>query len=525
MSTRLDHVEELVLMISRFSDSRTRVALLLTCKRFFDWVVPVVWKKVKGAEILLSLIEGAEVEKSEEHTSLELPIIFSAPSLTRLKIYAPCVKQLEIFKYFKYRRRDYNLSNWKALLEYSESTPLLPNLTQLTLTNCWWFNNTENPQLPWLLLFISPSLLKYRMVRDPLQKAPIITNPRAGALLAVLQRRCPELNALEIFSGPGAYHDDENALITLQWDKAANIKAMPLQKLSTTLEMLREIGDMQTISQLQRLDIHYKYSCNSFVPLSTSEIEWPNLQHLSIYSVHRIESLNYLWKARGLVGNLTSVSLCIRDKCFKNNSALKAQLENLAIMLAQGSPNLNHLYLGCRGTYGNLENPGVLVTMLSHLTLKELQVYSGECTKAVDLQQNLKGMTFRCIHRLDIRDHQIDLSGLLYYAQSMPNLHYLRVQIRVPKCDRLDLSTTTPTKLSRFELCVASTDFEGEELGPAWEYASRLLLALWSNINLTLESRIASEHGGWVKILRAMQLKDNASNAKEEPVQLTGCDI
>ncbi|KAG8729590.1 hypothetical protein FRC12_020863 [Ceratobasidium sp. 428] len=471
MSARFGYIQELVLILAQFSHSQTRVALLLTCRKFFHPVIiELIWSSVKGAENLLSLIEGTEAEKNDKSISIEFPDVFSDASLSRLKLYAPYVKFLEIFGHNHY---DYDLVNWEDLLEYSEFTPLLPNLTQLTLTNYWWFNYTQNPQLPWLLLFASPSLLEYRVVRDLRQKHPVITAPRAEAVLTVLQRRCPKLNTLELFSGPGIVHKDEEPLLPSQCNRSAIFKVMPLRALSTTLTMLREIGDMHTITQLQRLKVHYSHSSNNFAPLSTPDLEWPNLRHLSFYSVHCVESLSRLWDVDGLVRNLTSVSLCLRDRCFEDDHALRPQLENLAKMLAQGSPHLDCLYLRRRGKYGSLENPGVLAAILSHIELKELHVTSGKCTKAVKLRQILHGRTFDCIRRLELRKYQIDLSGLLYYAQSMPNLQYLRIQIRVPKGDRSKLSVTTPPDPSRFKLYVANADFEGAELAATWEYASR----------------------------------------------------
>ncbi|KAG8713298.1 hypothetical protein FRC08_013430 [Ceratobasidium sp. 394] len=155
--------------------------------------------------------------------------------------------------------------------------------------------------------------------------------------------------------------------------------------------------------------------------------------------------------------------------------------------------------------------------MLSKLNLKELHVTSGECTRPVHLVQNLQGKIFPSIQHLELRKHQIDLPDLQYYAQSMPNLRYLRIQIRILSGERAGITIDSLARSNAFELCVADACFRGakliSELEGAWEYASKLLLQLWPNIQLSLGSKIAAKHGGWLKALKAEQAKSKKESA------------
>ncbi|KAG9096714.1 hypothetical protein FRC06_008405 [Ceratobasidium sp. 370] len=210
MSTKLGQIPELIIAVAEASDPSTRVMLMLVCSGFFDLIMPLVWQKVQGAERLFSLIEGAAIVISPKLISVDLPKDYSDATFKRLRLYASSVKSLEISRK---RDRDYSLTNWQALLNYSESNPLLPHLVRLTLTNQWWCNHTLNPQLPLLLMFISPSLLDYRIIYEMKQKAPMTANPRAEAVLTTLQRRCPDLNGLGLYSGLGSSHHEEDGLV------------------------------------------------------------------------------------------------------------------------------------------------------------------------------------------------------------------------------------------------------------------------------------------------------------------------
>jgi hypothetical protein len=61
MSARLGQIPELIQAVSSLGGPRTSVALMLSCKDFFNLLAPLLWKDLKGAEILFSLVEGAKI--------------------------------------------------------------------------------------------------------------------------------------------------------------------------------------------------------------------------------------------------------------------------------------------------------------------------------------------------------------------------------------------------------------------------------------------------------------------------------
>jgi hypothetical protein len=60
MSELLGQIPELIQAISNLARPKTSVALMLSCRSYFDLLAPLLWENLTGAEILLSLIDGAK---------------------------------------------------------------------------------------------------------------------------------------------------------------------------------------------------------------------------------------------------------------------------------------------------------------------------------------------------------------------------------------------------------------------------------------------------------------------------------
>jgi hypothetical protein len=393
----------------------------------------------------------------------------------RLRFYAPFITQLEICKDNGY---DYQISNWKGLLELSQSDALLPNVVSLDLTNPWWCAQTQRVQLPLMLLFISPSLLEYRITSELKQHTPAISKDRCMAILHALQQRCPKLHTLALFTYPDLdYSYDERTLVPKDYEVSAFFKAASLRTLSTSLPMIDDIGNISLFSSVEQLNIHYRQSCDSFHALTVPGVEWPNLYQLSIYSLHNVERLNYLWAVPALASRLTVIRLQFRDPCFPSNTIMR-YLEQLATGLAEGAPNLKSLWLVRRGTRGSFENPGVVVHMLSKLKLQDLHIVSqrDEMPGSVNLRQNLEGRRFNSIEHLEVGQHLVDLPDLQFYARSMPELKKLRLQVKIPTEDMQGDSADLPTSLHNFQLHVVNVFFDETATESAWESSSRYVL-------------------------------------------------
>jgi hypothetical protein len=440
----------------------------------------------------------------------------------RLRLYARFVKHLEICKGNYY---DYQIFNWKDLLEISQSNPLLPNITSLDLTNPRWCSKPDNIQLPLMLMFISPSLLEYGITFDLKQHIPAISKTRCTAILHALQKQCPKLGTLVLCSdNTSGCPDEERPLVPLDYDISNFFEAAPLRILTSSLSIINDMRHVSLLSRgIERLNIHYTLPCGSFEALTAPDVEWPNLYQLSVYSLRRIEDLNYLWAVPALVSKLTSVKLQLHDRSFPHNT-ISDSLEMLATALANGSPHLKRLWLFRRGTRGSFENPAAVVQLLSKLALQELRVGSraDETPGSVDLRRNLQGRKFQSIEHLEVGQHLVDLLDLQFYVRSMPELKHLAIQVRISNKDLQTYQVDMLTSLHDLNLHVVNAIFE-DTSESAWESASRyvlpvtfteymlnrfrFLLSLWPNVLMFLGWRIKGEHAGWGRMLRTMQMR------------------
>jgi hypothetical protein len=206
-------------------------------------------------------------------------------------------------------------------------------------------------------------------------------------------------------------------------------EAAPLHTLSISLSTLNNIRDLGCLSRLQKLNIYYEDTPGSFESLTVPGLEWPNLHQLSIYSLHEVEPLKYLWGVPALVGKLTTVRLQFRD-------GASARWEMLAAMLAKGSPNIETLLLAPRGSF---EDPGSIVELfISRLALRNLQIWTTDCPHPghIDLWDRLLKRTFGSIETLELGAYREDILDLQSYALSMPKLKHLRVQLLVGRAGR-----------------------------------------------------------------------------------------
>ncbi|KAG9098783.1 hypothetical protein FS749_002976 [Ceratobasidium sp. UAMH 11750] len=433
-----------------------------------------------------------------------LPEIISGANLARLKCYAPYVKRLELCG-----KRGYNyiLSNWGALFDMSWSSPLLPNLTVLTLANPTWCALREGPQLPLLLMFISSSLLEFRITWELKYYVAVVSKPRAEAILYSLQHRCPKLHTLVLFSDPGLdCHEDERRFIPIDYDISDFFKAVSLRLLSVSLSMINSLPDLSIIRQVNRLNINYKGSNGSFAAFNTPELEWPNLRHLSIYSIPKIEDLSSLWDIKSLVGNLTGAQFHFRDQYYPGDS-LNDSLDILLSMLARGSPNLKSLWLLRRGGRGSFVNPRTVTQVLSKLELQELEInsYRSERPKCLDVRYHLEGRAFNSLERLEVGRHRVDLLDLRFYAKSLPNLKHMWTQVKVSIDDLEYDEKDVAASLQECELYVCDAEFDGEPFEPAWEGSAKFLLLVWPNLRLSLGSKVTEKHAGWTKVFKSLQ--------------------
>ncbi|KAG8713300.1 hypothetical protein FRC08_013432 [Ceratobasidium sp. 394] len=477
MSAMLGQIPELVQAIFKSCDAKTSIVLMLSCKGFFNTLAPLVWGTLRGSEIVFSLIEGAKITILQAPTTIiiDLPDPVSEAALTRLRLYAPYIKHLELCKKSGY---DYKVSNWNALLNMSWYSPLLPNVTVLTLGNPAWCARREDAQLPLLLMFLSPSLLEFRITWELRYHITMVSKPRAEAILYALQQRCPNLHTLVLFSDLGVEcHEQERRLLPIEYDISSFFRATPLRLLSISLSTVDSISDLSLVSHVEKLSIHYKNSCGSFRQLTIPSLQWPNLNQLSVYSVHKLECLRSLWNTPALVSKLETVVIHFRDQCFPENT-ISDSLGPIVAMLARGSPNLKTLWLVRRGMRGSFVNPGALVQVLSHLSLREIRIGAAklESPPASDVQRTLEGKVFSSVERLEVGRHQVCLRDLQHYVRSFPNLKYIRIQIDLSSYASDYSTEKLPVSLNECHLHISGVKAAAYEL--VWTSASKYVAFL-----------------------------------------------
>ncbi|KAG8758434.1 hypothetical protein FRC12_010011 [Ceratobasidium sp. 428] len=479
-----------------------------SCKGFFTTLVPLLWEALNGCEPVFSLIEGAQVVISKEYETvmIYLPATISPAALTRLRFYAVHVKRLELCGN---PAHTYMISRWDALFDTTWSSPLLPKLTALTLANPTWCAMKHLPQLPLLLMFISPSLLEYRITWELKHYVAVVSNPRCKAILYTLQHRCPKLHTLVLFADPSPdCHEEEHRLIPIEYDVSDFDAGATLKLLSISLSMVNSLKSASLISKVTRLNINYKGSNGSFEAFEAPGLVWPNLYHLSVYSVRKVENLFSLWSIPSLVGNLTGAQFHFRDQHYPSNS-LDDSLDTLFSMLVKGSPKLKSLWLMRRGRHGAFVNPALWTKALGWLELREVKInsYKSERPSSLDVQRHLEGRSFSSVERLEVGRHRVELLDLQFYAKSLPNLKYLRIMLKVHVENLAYEEQTLGTSSQNCELYVPDAEFQGEPFDPAWETSSNLLLIIWPNLTLSLGSKISGKHAGWIKILNSFQSK------------------
>ncbi|KAG9096713.1 hypothetical protein FRC06_008404, partial [Ceratobasidium sp. 370] len=236
--------------------------------------------------------------------------------------------------------------------------------------------------------------------------------------------------------------------------------------------MINSLPNLSVINQVNRLNINYRGSNGSFAAFTTPGLEWPNLRHLSIYSIPKIENLSYLWDIPSLVGNLTGAQFHFRDQYYPKNS-LNDSLEMLLSMLVRGSPNLKSLWLLRRGGRSSFVNPRTVTQVLSKLDLQELKInsYRSERPRYLDVQQQLEERVFSSLERLEVGRHRVNLLDLRFYARSLPNLKHMRVQVKVSLDDLEYDEKNLSASLQECELYISDAEFE-EPFEPAWEASS-----------------------------------------------------
>ncbi|QRV77278.1 hypothetical protein RhiJN_05293 [Ceratobasidium sp. AG-Ba] len=426
-----------------------------------------------------------------------LPTELSGPALARFKFYAPFVKSLDT-------SRDRNLScvisNPEGLYELSQRDPLLPNLQYLKFSVLSRAIDYGFPRLLLLLMFLSKSLLEYRIRFEAYRPLPAISLQRFSAVLAKLEEHCPNIQTLELYPDGRVKHTVEQiSSIRLHYEPLSYFKANTLQSLSTCLSVLQDLGDLQCISHLRSLTLHCSESLTVDEPLPNFEgNKWPNLTHLSLFALPDPRILLQLWSNPRLVRRLTAVVIVLLPIGIPYN--MGGTTESFLDMLIEQSPGITDLSVIRRpSSVDIIFDPAPLIGFLSRAVLRSLGIEIGKLLSYrddyFDLKKCLSGRSYTHLVALALGHCRFKLDDLQYLAQAMPRLRHLRTQLFIPPGEiKLHIDETTQRRACRMELRVCYVVTSGAD----WDHVSKYLLSVWPKLTLSLRPSVEQMHGEWM---------------------------
>jgi hypothetical protein len=476
-------VPELVQLIYAYSKPRENAHLALTARGIFQIIIPLLWERVDGASQLFSLLPDAEEVKNgtspvsaSHQINIEnlvylhvkqTPDEYSEEDFSRFDVYGPFVKHLEVFGHGDSK---YHENHSEALYRYSETHTLLPKLASITLTN-----GQKPADLFWVVPFLSPSLasLEY-IVTTPLYQ-PELSLPASSILLHMLSEKCPNLQTLSVLPVPGGcYANDKKVVEAVTNKNKPKIKAKLEQGLSpflsgvntlvslTTSSMILDESCLKTISTwplLERLEIYMspekRYSLPDF-----DETSFPSLKHLGFHFLPNYEVFDMFWDVPVLVNKLTSVKILF-DNVFFHGDPFELRLLST---LVERSPGVEHLWLRALDPDAwrawHSTSASVIGDVLAKLPLQTLYIEGIEFEGRKDILEHL-AETFPTLKALELRSQRADFKDLRYFAEKMPHLERLNLDIPYNTIPSVDLNEVPRYRLSAFR--TFESNFHGFE--------------------------------------------------------------
>ncbi|QRV83214.1 hypothetical protein RhiJN_11230 [Ceratobasidium sp. AG-Ba] len=148
----------------------------------------------------------------------------------------------------------YDVLNWQKLARLGENAPILPNLTQLTLTTPSPIKSRD--QLFWIRTFLAPSLVDIRIVKPTSNKLSLLKLPMALNLLRYISSTVPDLQKLSIFI-PEIQYDDKDSQMICFWEPSLSSYLgtfTSLKELASTNIVLQP-DVLPTIASLRKLEV------------------------------------------------------------------------------------------------------------------------------------------------------------------------------------------------------------------------------------------------------------------------------
>ncbi|QRV95511.1 fanconi anemia group M protein [Ceratobasidium sp. AG-Ba] len=457
-------IPEIASIVSGFLEPRDAARLGRTNRHFFEIAMPVAWKHVESVVQVFKLVEGCTIshdkgDDDEEVTSIDLPLSISEKELTRLKIYAPLIKSLEVFGNPK-DEVDYDVFGASTLLAYTESHVLLPNLQQLSM------NTDDSDRIAyyfWFRVFASPSLITVcPIVTSPYRYLPYTALHVASALVKEATEKCPQLETLGLFVLDDSLSTFDDTLEHLAFDGSEQPLAPILAKAKQLVEVLGSsillrndiFLSLGELPRLARLEIFYEHDEEP-----EDDEDEPSLQHavrieqdgfqqLRHFGLHNATQTNVqlVWGISGFFKRTTSLVIEF-NSCMTPSGESWVQ-STFIPLLCEGSPHLNHLTIRFQLTREELPNSLFTFKLtednlaaMANLPLVTLNLAKTrfECDDAV----KSIALAWPALEELNLPAQPVNFDELCYFAQYTPRLQDLGIELKLaslpqkPDLDRL----------------------------------------------------------------------------------------
>ncbi|KAF8602888.1 hypothetical protein BDV93DRAFT_182811 [Ceratobasidium sp. AG-I] len=421
-------IPELACIIFELIGKQNAARLGCTCRELFCSFMPLAWEHVSDATQAFNLIRGAHVifDSNTNEVIVTLPSVVHGGDLVRLGVYAPFIKRLDFFRYrhdrCRYYQYKYTILNWESTLEYAVKRPLLANLTSIRFANLWL---KPRHQCVWLNMFISPALREFDAALPDNCGKPGITTGVACVLFKRLISQCPDLQRLSLLPFTVLDPDeDELPLLGSPWQKV-DVRAVYVNRLT-------EMSITPTM-----FSIFKELNCPPF----------PVLEHLRIYA-SAIEEMNPASLAQNLFPSVQELTV-LRLLC-------KGVLHGIWRALGPALNQLIHAKLQFESCYWYecttiLEEEVTFLTiaLLNKLPLERLQILGPHFDDFIPHHfQTNQGLRV-----LGLPHHRLEISDLHEFADAMPFLEHLSVDLRLDDNAKLSESNNAsrPTALRRLE--------------------------------------------------------------------------
>ncbi|KAG8795652.1 hypothetical protein FRC12_011624 [Ceratobasidium sp. 428] len=424
-------------IICNLLSPRDQAALARTSSRVFQHTIPILWYQIQGVTKLLALIPSTifvfrpSTITLPDQNRVRLPERIDS---TRLRVYAPHIRVLQI-----HERPDtqcfINDTDWTKLVNLSIASPLLPNLTKLTLH--WNAPHIGPTTRPWQTLFLTSSLIDLQTVSWMPPTASALTQLTTNDGLREISEVCPQLQTLAVFPFQriSFFSETEQPLYGPYISCFSQLRT-----LSTSLTMLQP-EPFLALSRLPYLKSLAVYASGAEPPFMRTDIAEKSFESLRRLEVHDLlpSSIEALWSLPFVV-RLTQVTF---QTSFTNSDD---PWLNVARTISNRSPLISELHLD----FGIGFTP-LLSNFLKHFQQTRLTtlIIDGRPQLGVTFPEFIQGLP-SFLEVLKIRWERTLMRFMPLVASHLPRLRILAVDLTVhdTPSDKLIATATQVVEVS-----------------------------------------------------------------------------